>query len=372
MSGDQLDGKISALDQRISGWFTKKDGAFWKETWALVKEIGANFKGTRYPSREEHQAAWNRFQGLVSKMKAESEQHRREREEQSGHSTAIKTEVASLAHRAWPRANGFEEIALLLSGVTPIAAMAKSVMDAFLGVFGLEDKRNALQKRHDELKEFSGYMKEAWNYFDREKGRLMGRDKAECFKVLQGVSNELQSAWDEWKQENERHFTERRQHHEEQERAFERKRDLKYGLIRQAERLDPSDREAGNIAKCLMNEWKGVGFAGRDHEDGLWADFQNALNAFWESRKSAKRDRLTEVLGNKQEHRQKLLGWISRDEGKLEEFKEKRDSARSDGFRDKMQAIVEDIESRIDENRAKLAEVESAIEDIERTLRDLD
>lgn len=371
MTSDQLDAKIHALDQRLGGWLTRKDGTFWKEAWTLVREIGAGFKGIHYPSREAHQAAWDRFQELVSKMKADSEQHRQEREKQSDRSAEIKSKVLSLARRAWPRQSGFEQIALFISGVAMMEAIATVAVEAIMCAFGQGDKRNALQKWHDELKGFSHHMKEAWAYFEREKGHLMGRDKTECFKVLQGVSEELQRAWEEWKRENERHHGDRRLQQQERDREFEQKRSRKRELIRRAQGLDPDDRTAAERAKGLMSEWKGVGFAGRDHEDGLWADFQIALNAFWSCRKSGRRDRLTTALGSKEEHLQKLRGWIVRDEAKLDEFRGKRDSAWSDGYRDKMQSIIDDMESRLDQNRSKAAEVESAIDDIERTLRDL-
>jgi len=103
----------------------------------------------------------------------------------------------------------------------------------------------------------------------------------------------------------------------------------------------------------------------------LWQEFRSALDAFWARSRSARGDRLREVLSGKREQREKLLTWIVREASKISEFEEKRDGAWNESYREKMESIIEDIESRLAENRRKLESVEEAIEDIERKLDDL-
>jgi len=371
MDPTELDSRIDALEQKLSAWFSTPDGNFFRECWGLIKTIGSGFKGTRYPSGVQHQAAWSRFQDLVDKVKSEESKFRDRLEAQAGSSASIKRDVIRMAGAAWPRPNGFDRIIGMVTGITAMEFVVSAGIEALFSVIGLGDKRTELQKRLDTLKNLSGYVKEAWAYFERQKQNMLPRDRTEAFKVLQEVSNELNAAWQEWKNANEQQFKERQKYRNDREADFERKRDQKRALIRAAERLNSNNKSDSDRAKELATEWKAVGFAGKDYEDTLWQEFRSALDAFWARSRSARGDRLREVLSGKREQREKLLTWIVREASKISEFEEKRDGAWNESYREKMESIIEDIESRLAENRRKLESVEEAIEDIERKLDDL-
>jgi len=68
MDHRNLDGLIDGLDGEMSSFFgdSKKD---WRSIWDRIKEIGAAFKETRYPTRDEKDRAWSRFQSVVEHVR---------------------------------------------------------------------------------------------------------------------------------------------------------------------------------------------------------------------------------------------------------------------------------------------------------------
>lgn len=62
--------EIKRLESMIpSGFMGIGDKWDFKEIWSQIKATQAAFKGSRFPTQEEHQAAWENFQSLVSKVK---------------------------------------------------------------------------------------------------------------------------------------------------------------------------------------------------------------------------------------------------------------------------------------------------------------
>lgn len=96
-----------------------------------------------------------------------------------------------------------------------------------------------------------------------------------------------QKQWDAFK-ELERAFRSRRKaHFDEMERQFAERATAKQLICEQAESLQDSDefRSVTLRMRDLMEEWKAVGFAGREHDDALWRRFQAARDTFGERRK---------------------------------------------------------------------------------------
>src|SRR6185437_656906 len=114
MDSDKLDVKIQELNGRVNGlsFLTTKDSIFWRETWTLVKEISADFKETRYPTRQEKDTAWNTFQSIVDQMKADRDRKQKERDERAKSSESLKAKIIGMARAAWPHDDGFETLAM--------------------------------------------------------------------------------------------------------------------------------------------------------------------------------------------------------------------------------------------------------------------
>ena len=354
MTSSQLDSKINSLDQRVGAWFTTKDGAFWNETWALVKGINDSFKEVRYPTVAEKQEAWQRFQKVIEKIKAEQERQFAERQGRSG---ALTREIIGKGERAWPWHGGFADAMWLVLGPGIAEKLVEGAFYVVERMLGIEDKRTPLQKRRDELKEKSQLIKETWEYFTHQKGNLLREDKDKCFKALQIIETELDKAWGQWKQENDQDYGNRQQLHAQREAVFERKRTEKRALISTAESLSPDERADVERAKGLMGEWKSIGFAGKNHEEALWESFQRALDHFWERRKRG-------VLNKQVDRKEWLEESIEHDEGVLDKARADRESAWSDSFREKMDDKISSLETKIERKRESLKETKRRIDEL--------
>lgn len=110
-----------------------------------------------------------------------------------------------------------------------------------------------------------------------------------AFKAVGTVGDREQDTvqWDQFK-EHEREFrTRRKEHFDQMERDFVEKAEAKGRICDEAESLkDSIDFKAvGQRFRELMDEWKAIGFAGREHDEALWQRFQGARSEFNERRK---------------------------------------------------------------------------------------
>ena len=102
-----------------------------------------------------------------------------------------------------------------------------------------------------------------------------------------GARDQDTTQWDQFK-EHERTFRDRRKaHFDQMEKEFEVRAQAKERICDEAESLQDSDefRESGHRLRELMDQWKEIGFAGREHDEGLWQRFQGARTVFNERRK---------------------------------------------------------------------------------------
>lgn len=93
--------------------------------------------------------------------------------------------------------------------------------------------------------------------------------------------------WDAFKN-HERAFRARRQEHfDKQQQEFAARAQAKEQLCEEAESLQESNdfKAAGQQFRSIMDRWKEVGFAGREHDEALWQRFQSARNTFGDRRK---------------------------------------------------------------------------------------
>lgn len=372
MDYKKLDSKINDLNSRVNGmsFLTTKDAVFWRETWALVKEIGAEFKEIRYPTWQDKDAAWKSFQGIVEQMKADRDRKQREHDERAKSSEALKMKIIGMAQSAWPREDGFESLAMAVTGIVFAQLAAYIVEDMVRTLLGMESL-TPREREKRRLTELSDRMKWAWNTFSERKQELLPKDRADCFKILEGVQSELQKAWDEWK-------TEGQAIHQEREDAFERKRQDKRRLISEMKALvrRADEKEAKDDASALMNEWKQVGFSGKGSDDQLWSDFKEALDDFWTTRKRGTVQRLESRLSNQEAFLEKMEESVRHDEGVLEDKREKLanvfDGRRADEIRSHLEEVIESLEKKIESKKEKIEEVESDIAEIKRRIRDIE
>jgi len=123
------------------------------------------------------------------------------------------------------------------------------------------------------------------------------RETTEVLQELQKQWKEIGSAgrdydedlWLRFRIPQDIFFQRRKEYYEKLDLERDENRKKKEGLCLKAESLSGSMdwKSTTDILQGLMEQWKQVGYAGRDYEDDLWLRFKSALDAFYERRNSA-------------------------------------------------------------------------------------
>ena len=260
-----------------------------KALWSQIRETGATFKGVRFPTRDEHEQAWSRFQGLVHEVREKQNERRSKFDQRREASQKLRDSLIRRAENALPDSGlGDLVIALATGGLSVLLEMT---VDALLGPY---------DKRKQELLQSSSVLRAAWDEFGSRKNELLREDKNTVFEALKNEQQKLDNLWSEYKTERQaaldKFYGEKRRRHEQW-------RERTLGNIRKNQ-----EREA-RLESVLAHK--------RSHLDGLyerlpgaWSDSYRERVAGWiEEEVSAIRD-----IGGKIAE---IRGWISEDLAKL-------------------------------------------------------
>lgn len=378
MSSDELDAKIAELESSVHAALNAP-GADWKEIWNRVREINADFKGTRYPSSQDYKAARHRVERVVADLKSQREEANRAKERnqkewirRNDRSAELKQKIVGLAELSWPHPDGFQEFLATISGAKILAEVVVLMIDVTVWALSLGLlKPSQVDDRKERLTQSSHNLRKAWAYFTQHKTEMSFEDKQAVFELLSGVQEEIDKEWTAYKEE-------KRENYERREQQFEERREKKRRLIREAGNLskNPDGQSASARAKELSAEWKTIGFAGRDHDEALWTEFREALDSYFVEARANRAERLQAALERKRERATWLRESLAHDNRVLEESEEKlenvHDGRRADEIREHLNGKIESLREKIRGKEESLEEVEAAIEDIERTLSGLD
>jgi hypothetical protein len=189
-------------------------GTDWKPVWNIIRDIGAGFKGVRYPSRDAHQAAWDKKQTLIERVKeAETTEfaHRKNFGRQSEEHKDIIKRMADNAKSD----GGFGDVMLfLITG--GLSHIGKQVLEGMLGK--TDEVKEELDRR-------SAALKDAGAYLSENKAEMRGNDKKECFDYISDIRERLNQDWEEWKTAKSTAFENRKAAHEERQREFVEKQE---------------------------------------------------------------------------------------------------------------------------------------------------
>lgn len=363
----QLDSEIADLERRSRD--AEEDPRLWKSIWEQIRRIGAGFKETKYPSHAEHQAAWDRFQAVVSDVKQAQQRQRAEGEKNE---RRIEGELDSLSSTVNSIAFGRQDWKELWARFGRIRELMKT------GKFSSKETREELWQRLNDLnnraREYSEKSKKEWEAKSRKSEEYKDAiiDKANSARPLsewetsiadliiapikaivdvatlgllsvqvderkgelQACSTNMKAAWDLL----EKHKNEMlgRDKHE----AFQKLQEVQsvldsaWAAWKQSnQQLYESKREAHETRKQAALERR--------------AAFEDRVNANI-GRLEDRRDRLTDVVRHKENH--------------LDELRDKRDSAWNDDFRDRVEGWIDEEENAIDDIRRKIDEIDSWIE----------
>ena len=147
-------------------------------------------------------------------------------------------------------------------------------------------------------------LSEEWNQATEEMNALMQQ-----WKAAGSAGNETDDAlWEQFNAARQQFFDRKHEHWEQLQGKFENARQVKENLIEQAAALEDSQewQKTSEKFRKLMDEWKAVGSAGREHEDALWEKFNSSRQKFYE-RRNAHYDELHQVQGERYDAKKKLV-----------------------------------------------------------------
>lgn len=243
-----------------------------KAAWAQIKRVGGAFKGTRFPSRQRHDAAWEEFQALVAEVKRRQEITRAAWERRKRESERLKDRIVAIADSI-RLSTGLEDavLAAMTGGLSV-------VLDMLLG---------PLDDRKAELKQLGETLRRGWNLLAESKAAMLGRDKQAAFHALNEAKARLDRGWAAYKQEIQRAQAVRQRQHEERQSAWR-------------------ERVVSNIRSLEER---------RDKLTGVLAHKERHLEELFEKRSDARSD----------DFRERVSGWIEEERASIVHIRRKLD-----------------------------------------------
>ncbi|WP_115547522.1 hypothetical protein [Sphingorhabdus pulchriflava] len=244
----------------------------WRPVWDLCRQIQEQFKGYKgFASKEEHQAAWDRFQMLRQKASRLADV---EKANFAAQSETYRVDIVSEARACYWSASA----------------------DFFVGsVLG--------ETTVEEMKELQVRLKEAGQKLSRNKARMTREHKEECFGAIQDARESHDRFWEKYKD----YKDQRRQEYEAKQAEFESKRAqwierTNANIRRNQEKLSNAE-DALNRVRNRISEL----------EDKLYETnsekWQGIFSEWLEEARSKERD-IEESI-------ERIEGWIREDEDKL-------------------------------------------------------
>ena len=189
----EVNRNISKLESMVPGIFDfgKPD---WKAIWNQIRVTGQSFKGVRFPSKEEHESAWNRFQCLVTKVKEKQAENQKEWDRKKDESARLRDMIVSQARSARPYDSGLADVILMIA-----TGGVSLLLDAIMGPFDEEKQM---------LKSCGEQLQKGWAMLREYKGSMLGKDKGIAFEALNETRELLDRRWDSYKAQRQRAWEE--------------------------------------------------------------------------------------------------------------------------------------------------------------------
>lgn len=286
----------SALDQLIDLLESEVEAieplhTRWKPLWDSIRTIGAAFKETHYPTRAEKDQAWQRFQGLVEKVKQTQNLERQQRERLESTSEHWKDEIMVLASEATPPSSFEEGVYAVTFGIVETAV--KGVVDALLPGPQIDETREMLLHCSERLRE-------GWALLSEHKVEMLGRHKKQAFDALSNAQSKLNEAWERWRDAKDRAWAAYHEHKREKREAFEDRvraniEKLQQRLDRLSDVLSHKESHLDDLRDKLASAWSDEF---KDRVEGWIDEEENAIHDI--------RGKIDQIEGWMEEERSKL------------------------------------------------------------------
>jgi len=305
MDSQDLDELIDQLNALVHQDHPEK--GYWKEVWTLIKRIGGSFKETRYPTKNDKDSAWERFQELCRSAKerseanqAETERRNREWKEKTYRSGSARRRIEVAAGSAIPASGLDRAIGEMI--FLPLT-LVRRVVDALLDPSG----NSQFDEAKSELLACNATLRRAWALFKENSRDLLPGDRAKCFEVLIDAQSRLDEAWRDFKSSQDRFYSERR--------AAKAAKNLE----RERRTEEFRRRVAANIEKIEANIEKAENALERqkDHLNKLRDDYSNAWNDNFRERCSDWIDEARGKISNIESSIEQMNEWLRKEREKL-------------------------------------------------------
>lgn len=191
------------------------------------------------------------------------------------------------------------------------------------------------------------------------------KDLMDEWKQVGHAGNKVDDAlWHEFNQARQTFYARRNEHYDELARTRQDNYEKKLALVEQARAVADSrdyTRENTEFMKQLSNDWKKIGFAGREHDDQVWADFRAANDVYFNGLKMMSEQRQQDWKTRMMEARNKKVDLINNQKRQIERLQ-------NDMFGLVSEATMADIQAEIDDKEDFIAELEQQIADIDSRL----
>ena len=281
----EVNRNITKLESMLPGIldFGKPD---WKKIWQQIRVTGKSFKGVRFPSKDEREAAWNRFQRSVDKVKAQQAEEQKKWEKKKQESARLRGRIISQARAARPVDSGLADFILTLA-----TGGAYLLLDALMGPF---------DKEKEQLKACDRQLQKSWDMLGEYKEHMLGKDKGLAFEALNETKELLDQRWERYKAERQKAYEKYQREKAGKRRAWEEK--VKANIRKLEERRD-------KLNAVLARKERHLDELHDKLRDARGDDFRSVVSG-WISEEEA-------GIGDVKEKLRKVEDWIYEDKEKL-------------------------------------------------------
>ena len=235
---------------------------------------------------------------------------------------------------------------------------------------------NARHELYEEMKENFGKVKEIKEELIKEAEALKDGENiqktGEQFRELMTRWKEAGTAGRENDDELWERFNAHRQAFYERQTAYfhemhqlEKERyQKKQELVAKAQEILDSNnfsKENTQAMKQLHIDWKEVGYCGRRHDEKVWKDFRAVMDKYFEGLRELNEERHNQYINRLGDAKERKMSLINDQQAQITRMEQLKKELLGE-------SAVEEMEAKIEDRKAFIAQLESEIEDIDKTI----
>jgi len=352
---DEADRLIDKLKDSIGGGLFSKQ--LEKDDFAELKTQSFNIfefiKQPRFPSKERRIAVWEKFNSLREKIKEqENEYYSKIRDKitkRNNHSEELTDKIIRTIEACHPDStleDLFELIGFLILYLSGIGF----VIGAIGLLLGIKD-----EKPKNPLKVKSKALRDVKSFINENKDEITREDKQKIYARLYIVEADLNRAWDNYKEEQQKKqedWEERRKQNEQKKINWEKnQRDYLEKLEDRLENQTAFKKKLNNILD-KQNEFLSKIDSRLDNQKGYLTKLKGQLDDLDDKYSDARSESF----------RDKVSDWIDETKSKIDKVENDIDS---------IEEKIRDVKKQIDKLEDKIIDVEKSIEDIEKKIDEI-